>query len=150
MIPRFGKIDPRQTYRPRPGAYALLLRGDRALLTFQASEDEYQLPGGGIDPGEHPLPALHREVLEETGWTMAGARFLCCYRRFCYMRDYGFWAEKICSIWIAKPGLRRGPPLEAGHREEWVALRDVPELLGDEGSRSMIADALRHPHLLPR
>ena len=68
MIPRFGPPPERQSYRLRPGAYAVLIRGGSALLTFQhAPESEYQLPGGGIDPGESPLAALHREVHEETG-----------------------------------------------------------------------------------
>ena len=69
MIRRYGEpVVAGQIYRRRPGVYAILLRGDDILLTHQAEPDnEFQLPGGGIDPGEHPLPALHREVMEETG-----------------------------------------------------------------------------------
>ena len=38
--------------------------GDHMLATHQAEPvPEFQLPGGGIDQGEHPIPALHREVL---------------------------------------------------------------------------------------
>ena len=73
MIRRYGEpVVAGQIYRRRPGVYAILLRGDDILLTHQAEPDnEFQLPGGGIDPGEHPLPALHREVMEETGWRIA-------------------------------------------------------------------------------
>ncbi len=82
MIPRYGPPPGRQNYRLRPGAYAVLIRGDRVLLTFQHQPTpEFQLPGGGIDPGESPLAALHREVLEETGWTIATPRRLGAYRR---------------------------------------------------------------------
>ncbi len=100
MIRRYGEpVVAGQIYRRRPGVYGILLRGDDILLTHQAEPDnEFQLPGGGIDPGEHPLPALHREVMEETGWRITAARRFGAFRRFCYMPDYDRWAEKICTI----------------------------------------------------
>lgn len=52
----------------RCGAYAVLLAGGRLLLTRLAGGQRlWTLPGGGIDPGEHPTGAVRREVLEETG-----------------------------------------------------------------------------------
>ncbi|WP_312527552.1 NUDIX hydrolase [Paracoccus sp. (in: a-proteobacteria)] len=139
MIPRFGQIQPGRAYRRRPGAYAILVRDGSALLTFQqAPVPEYQLPGGGIDPGEAAIPALHREVREETGWSISRPRFLGQYRRFCFMPDYDLWAEKVCSIWLARPILCLGPPTEAGHRAEWVGLDHVAERLADAGSRAML------------
>lgn len=145
MIPRFGPPPGARAYRLRPGAYALLMRDGFALLTYQqAPEPEFQLPGGGIDPGESPLRALHREVAEETGWSIGGCRRLGAYRRFCFMPDYDFWAEKLCSVWIARPVLRLGPPREPGHQAHWVPLDRVAGLLPDPGSRAFVATALRH------
>lgn len=139
MMRRYGTVRPDQSYRLRPGAYALLLRGNEALLTFQqAPEPEFQLPGGGIDPGEAPIPALHREVREETGWSIGTPRFLGQSRRFCYMADYDLWAEKMCSYWLARPIRRLGPPTESGHRAEWVALDRVADLLPDPGAKAAV------------
>lgn len=139
MIPRFGPAPEDRRYKLRPGAYALLVRDGQALLTFQhRPEPEFQLPGGGIEPGENAIPALHREVAEETGWSISSPRFLGQYRRFCYMPDYEFWAEKLCSVWLARPILRRGPPLEAGHDAVWAPLSEVPDMLPDPGSRAMV------------
>lgn len=144
MIPRFGPPPGRRAYRLRPGAYALLIRDGSALLTFQqAPEPEFQLPGGGIDPGESALAALHREVREETGWTIGSARRLGAYRRFCYMPDYEFWAEKLCSVWIARPIARLGLPVEPGHEPHWLPLPRVEALLPDPGSRAFVRAALR-------
>jgi len=124
MIPRVGEpVRAGQRYRRRPGAYAVLLRGDSVLLTHQqAPEPEFQLPGGGIDPGEHPVGALHREVLEETGWRIMLQRRLGAFRRFTYMPEYDLWAEKLCTIYLGRPVLRLGPPSEAGHTAHWVPL----------------------------
>ncbi|MDF3853191.1 NUDIX domain-containing protein [Paracoccus sp. P2] len=144
MIPRFGTPPGRRAHRLRPGAYGLLIRDGAALLTFQqAPAPEFQLPGGGIDPGESPLAALHREVREETGWSIGNPRRLGAYRRFCHMPDYGFWAEKLCTLWLARPVVRLGAPSEPGHEAHWVPLRQVAELLPDPGSRALVRAALR-------
>ena len=144
---RYGEaVQPGQSYRRRPGVYAILLRGDDILLTHQKDpDDEFQLPGGGIDAGENPLPALHREVMEETGWHITGARRFGAFRRFCYMPDYGFWAEKVCTVYIAQPTLRIGPPTEAGHSAHWMPAHQAVDLLGNPGDRAMLIAALQSP-----
>ena len=140
MIRRFGEaFQPGKPYRRRPGAYAILWNGVDLLTTVQDRDDpEVQLPGGGIDPGEHPIPALHREVMEETGWTMAEPRKLGAFRRFVYMPEYEYWAEKVCSVYIARPVLQRGPPLEPDHTAVWMSPADAGKLLGNEGDRHFV------------
>ena len=143
MIPRFGPAPGPHDYRLRPGAYAILIRAGKVLVTFQQQpEPEFQLPGGGIDPGESPIRALHREVFEETGWTIGAPRRLGAYRRFCYMPEYGFWAEKFCSVWLARPILCLGPPSEPGHEAHWLPPGAVARLLPDPGSRHFLRLAL--------
>ena len=145
MIKRYGD-SPRagQIYRRRPGVYAVLLDKGALLATHQADPvPEFQLPGGGIDKGEHPIAALHREVMEETGWHITGIRRLGAFRRFTYMPEYDLWAEKICTIYLARPALRIGPPTEAGHQAVWMEPKAALRLLGNPGDRAMLALALR-------
>jgi 8-oxo-dGTP diphosphatase len=145
MIKRYGD-SPRagQIYRRRPGVYAVLLDKGALLATHQADPvPEFQLPGGGIDKGEHPIAALHREVMEETGWHITGIRRLGAFRRFTYMPEYDLWAEKICTIYLARPALRIGPPTEAGHQAVWMEPEAALRLLGNPGDRAMLALALR-------
>jgi 8-oxo-dGTP diphosphatase len=140
MIPRYGDTPQNgQAYRRRPGVYAILLRGDRILVTHQASpQPEFQLPGGGIDPGEQPLPALYREVREETGWGIADPRRIGAFRRFAYMPEYDLWAEKLCAIYVARPTRPFGPPTEPGHRAIWLPVIDALTLLGNPGDRQIL------------
>ena len=144
MIPRYGTPPhPGRRYRLRPGAYALLVRGGQALLTLQSvPEPDLQLPGGGIDPGESQIAALHREVYEETGWAIAGARRLGAYRRFAYLPEYGFWAEKLCHIWLARPVLPRCPPVEPHHAPVWFPLDRVVAAITEPGARAFLARRL--------
>ena len=141
MIRRYGEpVKPGQSYRRRPGVYAILARGNMILATHQAAPvPEYQLPGGGIDPGEHPIAALHREVREETGWKIAIGRRLGAFRRFTYMPDYGFWAEKLCTVYLARPIYPLGPPTEAGHRAVWMTIPQALDQIGNAGDNAMLA-----------
>jgi 8-oxo-dGTP diphosphatase len=145
MIRRYGEpVKPGQRYRRRPGVYAVLLRGDSILTTFQqAPVPEFQLPGGGIDAGEHPVAALHREVIEETGWKIDVVRRIGAFRRFTYMPEYDLWAEKLCAVYLARPILRLGPPSEAGHTAVWLPVDEAVARLGNPGDRAMLAALTR-------
>ncbi|MFN4099968.1 MAG: NUDIX hydrolase [Pararhodobacter sp.] len=140
MNPRFG--EPRESgrrYTRRPGAYAVLWRDGQVLLTHQSEpRAEFQLPGGGIDPGESPVQALHREVFEETGWRIAAPRRLGAFRRFTYMPEYDLWAEKLCLIYVAMPVRRLDAPSEAGHTAHWMAPAEALGLLGNDGDAAFL------------
>lgn len=150
MIRRYGTPAlPGQHYRRRAGAYGVFLRGGLLLLTHQAGPvPEYQLPGGGIDPGEGAIAALHREAREETGWTISTPMHLGSYRRFCFMPDYDMFAEKLCGIWLARPVLSLGFPTEPGHSAHWMTPAKAIDALRDPGSRAFVL-ALMRQGILP-
>ena len=141
MIPRYDAPPrPGQRYILRPGVYAILPRKGRVLLTHQAEPwPEIQLPGGGLDPGESPLAALFREVWEETGWTIAAPRRLGAFRRFTWMPEYGIFAEKLCTVYLARPVQSLGPPRECGHTALWLPAVDAAEALANPGDRAFAA-----------
>jgi len=144
MTRRFGEAPRRDVrYQSRPGVYAILPQARHILVTFQAEPvPELQLPGGGIDPGEHPLRALHREVYEETGWLITRPCRIGVFRRFTYMPEYGFWAEKICAIYRAAPVRSLGAPTEPGHRPVWIPPEQAARQLGNSGDRYFVSRAL--------
>ncbi|TNE64189.1 MAG: NUDIX domain-containing protein [Rhodobacteraceae bacterium] len=128
-----------QSYRARPGAYAILPKNGRLLLTYQAGiHNEFQLPGGGIDPGESPVTTLHREVFEETGWRIAQPRFLGAFRRFVFMPEYDLWAEKICHIYRAHPVRKLAEPPEEDHSVHWASPEQAMVSLGNPGDRAFL------------
>ena len=137
MIRRFGAVPERgKHYKTRAGAYVILPYRGRILLTYQAAPFwEFQLPGGGIDPGESSARALHREVLEETGWSISRPRRIGGFRFFTEMVEYNLLAEKICAIYLAHPARRVSAPREAGHSAHWVPQNAVPGLLRNAGAR---------------
>lgn len=135
---RFGEpVVSGQKYTARPGIYVILPKEGKLLLTMQ--EDELQLPGGGIDPGESPIPALYREVFEETGWRISKPMKMGVYQRFCYMPDYDLWAKKVCHIYVARPILKLGEPTEPNHIAVWVDKSLAEISLASSGDRAFVA-----------
>lgn len=137
MMRRIGE-PPRQDqrYTLRPGAYAVLPLQRRFLLTAQVEDEvDVQLPGGGIDPGESPLQALHREVMEETGWRIARPRRLGAFRRFVFMPEYNLWAEKICHVYVAHPVHQVAEPIEPDHMTLVLTGDEACSVLGNAGDR---------------
>ena len=125
-----------RTYTRRTGVYALLPLGGMLLLTEQSQpRPDLQLPGGGIDPGETPVAALHREVIEETGWRIADPRRVGTFRRFDYMPEYDLWAEKICLIYLARPVRPLGAPTEPHPVPHWMEPGVAARKLGNAGDR---------------
>lgn len=145
MNPRMGHPpEAGRRYTIRPGAYAILPRDGALLVTCQNSpEPDIQLPGGGIDPGEGPIQALHREVFEETGWHVARPRRLGMFRRFVFMPEYDLWAEKLCHIYVAWPARCLGEPTEPDHDAFWLAPDEAIQSLGNAGDRHFVARYFR-------
>jgi 8-oxo-dGTP diphosphatase len=52
---------------PLPASLVVLRCGASLLLVFDNWRGQWELPGGGIDPGETPREAAVRELLEESG-----------------------------------------------------------------------------------
>jgi putative (di)nucleoside polyphosphate hydrolase len=62
----------------RAGVVTVVRRADGRVLAFERCDvrDEWQLPQGGIEPGETPEQAAWRELGEETGLTSHDVRLV--------------------------------------------------------------------------
>ena len=151
MLRRFDEpIEPGIRYRPRPGAYGIIADKDNLLITFQSRPDpEFQLPGGGIERGETPRVALLREIREETGWAVRVECRVGAYLRYPYMPDYGFWARKVCHIFLCRPVRDLGTELEQHHSAHWVHRGEAARILENAGDRHFVTHLGRRSPNLP-
>lgn len=112
----------------KPTACALCVDdAGRVLLARRAGEpfkSAWDLPGGFLEEGEHPLDALHREVREETGLEVEPDRFLGIW-----MDRYGSGpgAQSTLNLyWTAR--IVSGEPAAADDVSElrWFAPDELP------------------------
>ncbi|MBC7497448.1 MAG: RNA pyrophosphohydrolase [Sphingomonadaceae bacterium] len=98
----------------RDGVGIMLLNADGKVFTGQRLDSKleaWQMPQGGIDPGETPVETAFRELAEETGVTKAEV--------IAEARDWLFYDlpdELIGTIWKGR---------YAGQRQKWFAMRFV-------------------------
>ena len=141
---RFGTPPtPGRPYRDRPGVYSVILSGGDMLLAEQGGD--LLLPGGGIEPGESVLAALHREVWEETGWRVAPVRRLGAYRRYTWLYEEKYWCRKTAHIYLCQAVRRLSPPVEPDHTPVWMPAQLAISRLAQDGERVFAARALGVP-----
>ena len=59
-----------------PSVAAIVRDGEGRILLVQGMEGRWQLPGGAVEPDEHPEEALQRECLEEANAIVRPTRLL--------------------------------------------------------------------------
>jgi len=120
---RFGRPEPGLSYRERPAAYGLLEQGGRLALVYVTLSDRppfYDLPGGGIDPGEDEEQALTREFGEETGLVVAAVQRVTAAEQYMisahnepFLSQGGFFEVVLDA---ERPGLK----IEHDHETVWM------------------------------
>ena len=111
-------------------ARVLLLRREIFIL--------WDLPGGGIEPGEDPAEAAVRECREETGYEIAVDRLIGTYR---HQSVYGL-GDQLTYAYRAR--VKGGAPKRIGLEItglRWCAIAEFPGGL-QPLQRRIIADAL--------
>lgn len=90
----FHDSSDRPIHFTRRAARAVLFNAaDQVAVMHFATTGSYKLPGGGIDEGEATIDALHREVREKAGYTIANVRELGVIeedRYFCGMHQTSY------------------------------------------------------------
>ncbi len=115
------------TTLPKPGAVfasvaVIRHRSDPDLVlavTRRGRPDDWGLPGGKLDPGEHPAPACRRETLEETGVLILEGKHVYTRTDPTVDRLVNFY---LISQWIGEPRAQEAG-IEVAWRP-WVSMLD--------------------------
>jgi mutator protein MutT len=133
---------------PKPTASALVLDdAERVLLSRRAIEPfagMWDLPGGFLEEGEHPLDCLRRELEEEAGVEIEPLDFVGTW-----MDEYQHGDRSVSTLnlyWTAR--IVEGEPRAADDVKEfcWFALDEIPEDELAFGHLPEVLSALRNKH----
>jgi 8-oxo-dGTP pyrophosphatase MutT (NUDIX family) len=103
----------------------------RILLQEKAAEPGWFIPGGAIEPGEHPEEALVREVAEETGLIVAPRKVVLVIggAEYRYRYPNGDWVEITGLLYQCDVVGRSDGPLDAETKHlEYFSREALPEL----------------------
>jgi 8-oxo-dGTP diphosphatase len=136
---------------PKPTASALCLDGEARVLLARRAVDPFlgawDLPGGFVEEGEHPLEALRRELGEETGLAIEPLEF------------FGVWMDRyggestaqstLNLIWTARVTGGRPEPADDVAELRWFGVDELPP--PEECAFELVAKVLsawraRHKH----
>jgi 8-oxo-dGTP diphosphatase len=106
-----------------PGAQALVEVDGRVLLGRRADDPSaglWDIPGGFLDEGEHPLDGLRRELREETGLEIEPVEYL------------GTWIQAydhrfvLSMTWLARPVSGEAVAADDLVELRWFARDELP------------------------
>jgi 8-oxo-dGTP pyrophosphatase MutT (NUDIX family) len=127
-LPDGTRIDHHVVRLPLAAAGTIVVRDGMVLLLwrhrFITETWGWEIPAGGIDPGESAADAAIRETIEETGWRPDAPRHLCSFHPANGVLDQTF------HIFVSTGAEYAGPPTDTNEaaRIEWLAISDVREL----------------------
>jgi len=113
----------------KPTASAVIVDDEGGVMLSRRALDpaagKWDLPGGFVEEGEHPLDCLHRELREEAGIGLRDIEFLGIF-----MDWYGAGLRNVSTLniyWSAR--IAEGTPKPADDVEElrFFASEEIPE-----------------------
>jgi 8-oxo-dGTP pyrophosphatase MutT (NUDIX family) len=128
VMPDGTQVDHHVVRMPRPAAGTIMVTDGAVLLMYRhrfiTDTWGWEIPAGGVDPGEDLEGAARREAVEESGWQPTTIERVCSFHPANGILDQTF------HIFLSRDAVEVGPPdVNEAARVEWVQVHAVRELL---------------------
>ena len=115
----------------RHACRGILIYDGKVLLSFEAKNNKYMIPGGGVDEGESFAECCEREMLEETGIKVSATEeYLAVEELFLDWRHINHFF--ICEL-IEDTGVQHltDGEKEADYKAVWMQVNEALEMFGN-------------------
>ncbi|HEX6419977.1 MAG TPA: NUDIX hydrolase [Acidimicrobiales bacterium] len=133
-IPGAQRFDHHVVRYPQAAAGTVVHDPDRGVLLlwrhrFITDTWGWEIPAGGVEPGETPEQAAVRETLEETGWRPGPLRPLGSYA------PSNGSSDQIFHAFVADGATHVGEPADPAESERiaWIPVAEVRDLIAGGG-----------------
>lgn len=129
LLPDGTQVHHHVVRMPRPAVGTIMTSDGQVLLLhrhrFITDSWGWEVPAGGVDPGESAEQAAVREAREESGWEPTSVRRLCSFHPADGVLDQTF------HIFVSDDAVERGEPTDPNEAEriEWVTFDRLRDLL---------------------
>lgn len=111
----------------RTACRGVVLRGGGILLSYETRNDQYMIPGGGLEPGEDDAVCCIREVAEETGVLVRPGE--CALEIDEFYEDWKYVSRYfVCEPVGAAERHLTGREREVGMEPRWVPIDRALEI----------------------
>ena len=114
----------------RHACRGIVVKDGKVLLSYEEKQDQYLIPGGGVEEGETLEECCIREVLEETGIAVKPVDYyLEIEELFCDWRHINHYF--VCEVVedTGKPHLTEGEA-QVGCTHVWLPFAEIVEIFG--------------------
>ncbi len=129
----FGEKIAGKDYIERPGAYAVIIKD--GLYAVVKNPKSFFLLGGGIEDGESPEEALHREVREEIGMGIRIDKKIGVAMQHIYVPEVDIYVSKEGHFYHATLLSQISENSEASHELIWLTKEEALEKIFHESQR---------------
>ncbi len=129
----FGEKIAGKNYIERPGAYAVIIKD--GLYAVVKNPKSFFLLGGGIEGGESPEEALHREVREEIGMGIRIDKKIGVAMQHIYVPEVDVYVSKEGHFYCATLLSNVSENSEANHELHWLTKEEALEKIFHESQR---------------
>ncbi|EJQ69982.1 MULTISPECIES: NUDIX hydrolase [Bacillus] len=138
----FGYKKPTVQYVLRPSCYAVIFDPTTSNIAIIQNGERYFLPGGGMEGNETKEKCLHRELLEELGWTIEIEQYIGNAARYFYAEKEDTYYLNDGFFYIANIVHKQTETSEEDHILKWMSPSLAIELLIHDHQRWAVEQAL--------
>ena len=131
-VPGGDRFEHHRLHFPKECVSTVVVRDEHVLLLWRhryiTDSWGWEVPAGWVEPGEDPVDAACREVLEETGWRPGQVEPMTTYFAVNGIGDMRF------TLCLARTAAQLGEPQDVSEssRVDWLPIADLPRLITDK------------------